>query len=53
MLKALEGKAESLQYHKIVLETNKHWESAVNLYKSNGYIEESEEDEFILLYKVL
>ncbi len=53
MLKVLEQKAENLQYSKLVLETNRNWESAVNLYKSNGYSLEEEKSQFVHLYKML
>nr|WP_080844174.1 GNAT family N-acetyltransferase [Cytobacillus gottheilii] len=53
MLKALEQKALNLHYSKLVLETNRNWESAINLYKSNGYSLEEEENQFVHLYKML
>lgn len=53
MLAALENKAISLEYEKIVLETNKTWESAVRLYERAGYQRCAEENEFIHMEKPL
>jgi len=38
MMKELEQIAVSLGYKKIVLETNRHWTSAVQFYEKHGYL---------------
>ncbi len=45
MLLALERSAFDMGYRKIVLETNRDWESAVQLYLVNGYAIIGENDE--------
>ncbi|WP_181898636.1 GNAT family N-acetyltransferase, partial [Halobacillus trueperi] len=37
MLAKLEEAARSSKYERLVLETNNSWESAIQLYTSNGY----------------
>ncbi|WP_188456308.1 GNAT family N-acetyltransferase [Virgibacillus oceani] len=53
MLVHLENYAIKLGYPRLVLETNKEWMSAINLYKNNGYIEYERDHQRIYLTKDL
>ncbi|WP_099157492.1 GNAT family N-acetyltransferase [Virgibacillus ndiopensis] len=53
MLVHLENYAKKIGYPKLVLETNKEWDSAINLYINNGFIIDKQDKERVYLAKIL
>lgn len=52
MLSTLEMEATKSGYHKLILETNKDWASAIELYKRNGFIISHFDSENAYFYKL-
>ncbi|WP_164669840.1 GNAT family N-acetyltransferase [Virgibacillus doumboii] len=53
MLLHLENCAKDMGYSQAVMETNKKWTSAINLYKNNGYAEYKQDNQRIHMFKTL
>ncbi|MFD2638700.1 GNAT family N-acetyltransferase [Piscibacillus salipiscarius] len=53
MLQQLERYALDMKYTKLVLETNQHWQNAIQFYQSNHFIEEKRDQQRIHFAKRL